>query len=234
MKTRTTRRRMILAGALAAAAWLGVGPATAGAQYYGPGYGLGDVHRHHPGCGHRGLGGVLEEATLVLAALLDDCLLAGVQDRAIGGGGEVLHSSDEAGMGPDRVFVVSVDLPGDEPSVPWLASTVTGRSIVSSCRFARFTPENLATSSMGRVNRAWPVASASASGGRGGFARPRNVRGDGGRGGAGAIPRSDRRVRCGFTTVRPRHLRDSAEDHRGAARDGTDTCPRSSPRWLRT
>jgi hypothetical protein len=59
--------------------------------------------------------GVLEEPPLVLAALGDDGLLAGVEDRSLGGGeGEIRHLPEEVGISPKEVFVVGVDLQGDD------------------------------------------------------------------------------------------------------------------------
>ncbi len=50
-----------------------------------------------------GLGGPLEKPPLVLTALYDDGLLAGVEDRAVGGGGgEVVYLADEIGIAPIR------------------------------------------------------------------------------------------------------------------------------------
>ena len=61
------------------------------------------------------LGGSLQEAALLLAAVLDDGVLAGVEDGAVGcGGGEVLHLADEAGIVPDQPLVLGVDLQGDD------------------------------------------------------------------------------------------------------------------------
>jgi hypothetical protein len=60
------------------------------------------------------LGGVPQEAALVLAAAPDDGVLAGVEDRAIrGGGGEVLHLGDEVGRAADQALVVGIDLQAD-------------------------------------------------------------------------------------------------------------------------
>ena len=48
-----------------------------------------------------GLGGVLEEKALLLAAFLDDGVLADVEDGAVGGGGgQVAHLAEEVGI-PD-------------------------------------------------------------------------------------------------------------------------------------
>jgi len=57
---------------------------------------------------------VRREATPPLAALLDDGPLAGIEGRALGGGdGEVLHLLEEAGMAPEEVLVLGVDLQDD-------------------------------------------------------------------------------------------------------------------------
>ena len=61
-----------------------------------------------------GLDGMLQEASLMLAAPLDDGGLADLEDRAIGrSGGEVLHLADRVGIAADQVLVLGVDLQGD-------------------------------------------------------------------------------------------------------------------------
>ncbi len=60
------------------------------------------------------LDGLLKDTTLMLAALLDDGLLAGVEDRAVrGGGGQVFHLLQKTGVLPKEVFVLGVDLQRD-------------------------------------------------------------------------------------------------------------------------
>jgi hypothetical protein len=51
----------------------------------------------------------------VLAPAFDDRVLADIEDRAIRcGAGEVVHLADEAGIAPDQVLIVGVDLQSDE------------------------------------------------------------------------------------------------------------------------
>ena len=59
--------------------------------------------------------GSLQEASLKLAAVLDDGVLAGGEDRAIGrSGGEVVHLADIVGIAADEVLVRGIDLQGDD------------------------------------------------------------------------------------------------------------------------
>jgi hypothetical protein len=60
------------------------------------------------------LDGLLKDATLMLAPLFDDGILARGEDRAIRGrGGEVLHLFQEAGVSPEKIFVLGVNLQRD-------------------------------------------------------------------------------------------------------------------------
>ena len=61
-----------------------------------------------------GLGGLLEEVTLLLATLLDDGLLAGVQEGTLGGGGgEIPHLAEEGGVPAAEDLVLGVDFQRD-------------------------------------------------------------------------------------------------------------------------
>jgi len=59
--------------------------------------------------------GVLEDAALLLAALLDDGLLASVEGGAVGGdGGEVVHLVEEGGILEEQSLVGRADFDRDE------------------------------------------------------------------------------------------------------------------------